>query len=125
MTERYIRSIGFAGGHVFTYSPRPGTAAYKMKEQVPVAAAKARNAILREAFNETAYAYREKFIGKTKHVLWESSHKNGDGTWRLSGLTDNYVRVYSTAPLDLWNKITPVHLIEHHPGRSALKGVRE
>ena len=31
----FVRQMGFAGGHVFTYSPRPGTAAASMPGQVP------------------------------------------------------------------------------------------
>jgi len=124
-TERFIRLIGFAGGHVFTYSPRPGTAANKMKGRLPLSVAKERNAILRGVFHETGYSYRDEFIGKTKKVLWESSHKNEDGTWNLSGLTENYIRVYSTASDDLWNEITPVHLVDHHSGRMALGGILE
>jgi threonylcarbamoyladenosine tRNA methylthiotransferase MtaB len=30
----FVREMNFAGGHVFTYSPRPGTCAAKMKGQI-------------------------------------------------------------------------------------------
>jgi tRNA A37 methylthiotransferase MiaB len=93
-----------------------------MKERVPVSTAKARNAVLREVFNESGHAYRESFIEREKSVLWESSQKNGDENWNLSGLTDNYIRVYATSPSDLWNQISQVHLKAHHPRRNALLG---
>jgi threonylcarbamoyladenosine tRNA methylthiotransferase MtaB len=121
-TAALIRSIGFAGGHVFTYSPRPGTAAFKMKDYVPMQTAKARNAALRTIFADAGRDYRGLFIGTNKKVLWESSRPNQEGGWNLSGLTDNYIRVYTAAEDDLWNRITPVALERDHPARSALIG---
>ena len=121
-TVQFIRSIGFAGGHVFTYSPRPGTAAYHIKERLTVLVARERNAALRAIFSEASHKYRSQFIGTNEKVLWESSRPNQNGGWDFSGLTDNYIRVYATALDDLWNRITPVFLEKHHPGRSALIG---
>jgi len=121
-TKTFIRTTGFAGGHVFTYSPRPGTAAINMKSRVPVQTAKARNATLREVFQETGNAYRERFIGRRMSVLWESGNQLEDGLWHLSGLTDTYIRVYATAKINLWNQITLVDLRDHHPRRNALIG---
>jgi threonylcarbamoyladenosine tRNA methylthiotransferase MtaB len=118
----FVKSLDFAGGHVFTYSPRPGTASYKMKDEVPIQAAKARNAELRNVFKEVGKKYRESFIDKQAFVLWESSDLTQDGTWLLSGLTDNYIRVYAEGETDAWNKITPVELETHHPERQALIG---
>jgi len=121
-TERFVRSIGFAGGHVFTYSPRPGTAAYKMEGRVPIHTAKERNAILQKTLREIGHEYRDAFIGREKGVLWESNSMNEDGNRRISGLTDNYIRVYAESAVDLWNQITPVRLKEHHHRRNALWG---
>jgi threonylcarbamoyladenosine tRNA methylthiotransferase MtaB len=121
-TAEFIQSIGFAGGHVFTYSPRPGTAAFKMKDRIPMQTAKARNAALRMIFADAGREYRGQFIGANMKALWESSRPNQDGGWDLSGLTGNYIRVYTEAGDDLWNRITPVVLDRDHPARSALIG---
>lgn len=121
-TRRFIEEISFSGGHVFTYSPRPGTAAYKMEPRVLVAEAKARNAELRHLFNQTGFDYRSRFIGQTLPVLWESAEKQADDAWRLSGLTDNYLRVFAGATQDLWNHMTLVLIEGHHPDRGALTG---
>jgi len=40
-------------------------------------------------------------------VLWE---KQTDGIW--SGLTDNYIRVYTKSNRDLTNKLLPVKVVE-------------
>ncbi len=122
-TKTFIRKVGFAGGHVFTYSPRPATAAFKMKEQVPSKGAKSRNAALRTIFFELGEAYRRQFIDQESRVLWESSELLNDGYWQLSGLTDNYIRVYSTANKDLWNQVSLVKLSDFHPHREAMVGV--
>ncbi len=48
----FVRSMRFAGGHVFTFSPRPGTAAARYQDQVPMAVRKERNALLRSVLAE-------------------------------------------------------------------------
>ena len=121
-TLNVIQELEFAGGHVFTYSPRPGTAAYKMKGQVPRKVAKERNAALRKVFQDSGKAYRERFIGRMCQVLWESSEQMSEGVWQLSGLTDTYIRIYVQEVSDLWNQITPVMLTGHHQRGNALDG---
>ncbi len=106
----FIRQMQFAGGHAFTYSERPGTAAARMPDQVPVTVRKERNARVREAFSKGALAYRNLFLGEVLPVLWESATGLGPEGWHLSGLTDNYLRVNALAPRQLWNQITPVRL---------------
>jgi threonylcarbamoyladenosine tRNA methylthiotransferase MtaB len=106
----FIRQISFAGGHVFTYSARPETAAARMPGQVPHRLRKQRNARLRKIFAASALDYQFRFLGETLAVLWESTTGMGPDHWQLSGLTDNYLRVNARAPRDLWNQITPVEL---------------
>ena len=106
----FVQQMNFAGGHVFTYSARPGTAADKMPDQVPHPLRKARNAALRAVFEQSAAAYQACFVGQDLAVLWESATALGPDEWRLSGLTDNYLRVMARAPRKLWNQITPVRL---------------
>ena len=106
----FIRQMRFAGGHAFTYSARPGTAAARMPGQVPIGARKERNARLRDVFSKGALAYQTKFLGQVLPVLWESATGLGPEGWHLSGLTDNYLRVNTLAPRQLWNQITPVRL---------------
>ena len=106
----FIRSIGFASGHAFSYSARPGTAAARMPGQVPHPVRKERNARLRAVLAESAQEYQLRFLGRTLPVLWESASTLGPQEWQMSGLTDNYLRVHSRAPRHLWNQITPVKL---------------
>ena len=89
----FVKEMNFAGGHGFTYSPRPGTAAARMKEQVRPEVGKERNAIYRAAFEESAKTYRQKFIGKTLSVLWESTTQLDEHGWQMEGMTGNYLHV--------------------------------
>jgi len=109
-TLEFVRKMGFAGGHVFTYSARPGTPAARMKEQVRFEVRKERNAVLREAFSAAAGSYRRNFLGQTMPVLWEATDHLTDSGWRLEGLTDNYLRVTTFAPEPRWNRIDSVRL---------------
>ena len=108
----FVHEMQFAGGHVFTYSARPDTAAMRMPDQVPHPLRKERNARLRATLAESARAYQQRFLGQTLPVLWESVSALCPQIWHLSGLTDNYLRVEAHAPRHLWNQISPVHLVE-------------
>ena len=112
----FVRQMAFAGGHVFTYSERPGTAAAHMPNPVPHAVRKARNAQMRAVLEESARRYRQRFVGRTLTVLWESAAALGPQGWRLQGITDNYLRVRATAPRNLWNRLTPVRLLRVQDG---------
>lgn len=106
----FVRWMNFAGGHVFTYSARPGTAAANMPDQVPQAVRKERNSQMRHLLSLAASAYQERFIGSVLAVLWESAVGFGPQGWEMSGLTGNYLRVRAHAPRRLWNQISSVHL---------------
>lgn len=105
----FVQEMDFAGGHVFTYSARPGTAAARMQPQIPHPIRKERSALLRQILEESGNNYRRQFVGKTLDVLWESAHQVSDG-WMMEGLTGNYLRVKALAEKSLWNQITPVRL---------------
>ena len=109
----FVKEMNFAGGHVFTYSPRPGTGAARMKGQIRPELGKKRNHILHEALEESAKSYRQKFIGQTMSVLWESTSEVGDLGWQMEGWTGNYLRVTAFAPSPRWNEIDGVKVNEY------------
>ncbi len=111
-TLEFVKEIGFTGGHVFSYSARPGTGAARMKGQVKPELRKKRNHILQEAIDESAKSYREQFIGQTMSVLWESTTEYGEFGWRMEGWSGNYLRVSATAPAPRWNEVDKVELLE-------------
>jgi len=106
----FVEEMSFAGGHAFSYSPRPGTGAAKMTGQVPPKVRRERNALYRGLFERSSMAYRRKFVGQQMTVLWESTVRLNDSGWQMSGLTGNYLRVMASAPRPMWNEISPVLL---------------
>ena len=108
----FVKEMNFAGGHVFSYSPRPGTGAAKMKGQIRSELRKERNHILYNALEESARSYRQKFVGQMMSVLWESVSEIGEWGWQMEGLTGNYLRVNALASSPRWNEIDRVVLTE-------------
>jgi threonylcarbamoyladenosine tRNA methylthiotransferase MtaB len=111
-TLAFIKEIGFSGGHVFSYSARPGTAAARMQAQVPPALRHERSTILHGLFAELAAVYRAGFVGATLPVLWEASAVRDERGWQMEGLTPNYIRVKASAPAPRWNRVDEVRLLE-------------
>ena len=121
-TLDFVREMNFAGGHVFTYSPRPDTGASRMKGQVRLELRKKRNHILQDVIAETAKSHREKYLGRKMSVLWESASEMGEQGWLMEGLTENYLRVKAFMPSLRWNEVDEVLLNEMDGDK--IKGVR-
>ncbi len=105
----FVRQMNFAGGHVFTYSKRPGTAAARLPDPVPHPVRKERNAAMRAVLETSEKTYAEQFVGQRVEVLWERADRRGDG-WRMEGLSGNYLRVHARAETCLHNQISTVRL---------------
>ena len=107
----FVQEMDFAGGHVFTYSARPGTGAARMKGQVGPEIRKKRNHILHDALEECTKSYREKFVGRKSSVLWESTSEMEERGWYMEGHTENYLRVRALAGSPRWNEMDKVLLL--------------
>ena len=116
-TLKFIESIPFAGGHVFPYSPRPGTPAARMKDQVPKAIQKDRAKILRDLFEQKTEQFETSFIGSTRDVLWESSLLKEDGMYETHGLSGNYLTITTEFPKPVRNRIDTVRITERKEGK--------
>ena len=108
----FVQEMRFADAHIFTYSKREGTTAARLPDQVDHPLRKERHARMDEVVTASAQRYRKSFVGREMDVLWESVTRMEDQRWKMSGLTDNYLRVRATADRDLWNQITTVELTE-------------
>ena len=108
-TVKMAKTIGFAKMHVFSFSPRKGTAAADMQDQVQSRVIKERSQILRELDIELGLQYRRQFIGETAQVLIENN--NG----QLSGRSERYfaVNIDKTEKKHKNNCIVRVRLIEN------------
>ena len=115
-TESFLRSIGFAGLHVFKYSPRTGTDAATMADQVDPRLKQERSDRLIALAEEMSGRFRALLEGSVLSVLWEQplagskvrglglEGRNGSIWW--SGISDNYVRVYAAGPESLRGTIS-------------------
>ena len=92
--------------HVFPYSPRPGTVAATLKGQVPGPEARARAALLRQAGARRLASFAAAQVGRARQVLVERPTEDG----RLTGITDNYLRVTFAGADDLVGRLVPVRL---------------
>jgi threonylcarbamoyladenosine tRNA methylthiotransferase MtaB len=106
-TLEFCREIQFARVHVFPFSPRPGTAAATMTGQIPESVKKERGKQMLSLSRDSLKSYQTQFLGRTLEVLWEQT---SGGVW--SGLTGNYIRVYTRSRDDLTNRLLPVKLVK-------------
>lgn len=102
-----VEAAAFAKVHVFPYSPRPGTAAEGMPDQVPPKEKTERMQSMLAAAGRAERAFRTAHLGTRQTVLWERP-KDGLG----HGLTDNYLRVLSPEGAGLWNRFSEVEVVE-------------
>lgn len=84
----FVKKIGFSNLHVFTFSPRPGTPAAVMPNQIPAQIASARSAALRKAGEESKEFFTRSQLGKELEVIFETA-RNGV----IHGWSDNYLAV--------------------------------
>jgi threonylcarbamoyladenosine tRNA methylthiotransferase MtaB len=91
-TRLLIEELPLTYLHVFTYSPRPGTPAAAMRNQVPVQIARERNRILRDLGAEKKLAFMRSFVGKTVDAITLDLF-DGEST---EALTDNYLKMRLT-----------------------------
>ncbi|NLE83328.1 MAG: MiaB/RimO family radical SAM methylthiotransferase [Chloroflexi bacterium] len=107
---QFIQECGFSSGHVFSFSPMPGTAAVELSNQVYQATIKQRTRRLLDHFSMREMAYRQAKIGATEQVLFESRKQSPDGM-RYSGFTRDYQRADCISEENLLNKIRQVKLV--------------
>lgn len=88
----FIRRMGFPHIHIFPYSPRDGTAAASMPEQIHPDTKRNRCKQLHDIALDLKRKYLERQPGKKYQVLFENLNPaSGNGFY--SGYTPNYLRV--------------------------------
>jgi threonylcarbamoyladenosine tRNA methylthiotransferase MtaB len=101
-----VESARFAKVHAFPFSPREGTEAANLPDQVPPEVRKERMTRLLAAAEAGEIAFRQDQLGTRATVLWERPRGEMG-----HGLTDNYLRVFSTAAAGLTRQLTTVELV--------------
>ena len=91
-TYKFLNDVKLYKMHVFQYSPRKGTRAAAMQNQIDGNIKEARSKRLIELSNENQRMYNEKLVGQEVEVLFEDKEiENGVSYYR--GHTQNYVLV--------------------------------
>jgi threonylcarbamoyladenosine tRNA methylthiotransferase MtaB len=109
---RFCQEIDFANIHVFTYSPRPGTRAAQMCGQINDRLKKERSLRMLELARHAVKKFCQRFLWQNISVLWEKEVTPGSGIY--SGLTNNYIRVFTLSSELLNNKFRSVRLVRLH-----------
>ena len=108
---KFAEKIGFSKIHAFPYSPKTGTPAAKMPDQVLNSVKNERTNRLISLSNRMADEFIEGFVGKIMPVLYEQEIAEGV----YEGYTTNYIRVHSKSDKNLCNVIadTKIMSVEH------------
>ena len=102
-TYQFLKEIKFYKMHVFKYSPRKGTKAAVMLNQINGDIKEERSKKLIELSDRNEIEYNNSYIGKNVEVLFEEEK---DGMYK--GHTQNYIMVYCQSKENLDNKIMDV-----------------
>ena len=108
-TYKFLSKIKFYKMHVFKYSPREGTLAAKMTNQIDGNIKEERSQKLIKLSNENEKSYNLEYIKQELEVLFEEKK---DNLW--SGYTKNYIRVFCKSNENLENKIYNVKIKNLH-----------
>lgn len=117
-TISLVKEVGFDFAFSFIYSPREGTPAAAMEDNVPMELKKQRLYRLNEAINEFSKMSNEKLRGEIVEVLVEGESKNNPEV--LSGRTRTNKMIHFVGSMESVGKLVHVKITE--PQTWVLKG---
>lgn len=121
--RNFLEALPVSQYHVFSYSERPGTKALQIPGKVTPQKKHERSRQIQALSDKKLHTYYNMYIGQTRPVLLEHSHKGGV----LHGFTDNYIRIELKGSMvqefkGLDNTIVPIRLDEWNEKGDALTG---
>ena len=108
-TLALVGEIGYAQAYSFKYSPRPGTPAATLPDQVPEAVKAARLEALQSLLRAQQAAFNRRFVGRVLPVLFERA---GRHPGQLVGRSPYMQSVHATAPGAAIGEIVDLRIIE-------------
>ncbi len=108
-TYEFLRDIKLSKMHIFKFSPRKGTRAAEMKDQINGDVKDERSSKLIALSSKNEAEFMERFLGREMKVLYEQLH-NGE-TDRFEGYTPNYIKVISESDKDIEGEILNTKLL--------------
>ena len=110
-TYQFLKEVKLYKMHVFQYSPRRGTRAAVMPNQIDGNIKEARSKKLIELSNENQKMYNQQLVGKEVEVLFEDKEVE-DGITYFRGHTQNYILVKYKTDENLENTLKNVKILE-------------
>ena len=108
-TMKLIEDVGFDASFSFLYSPRPGTPAAEMTDEVSYETKMARLKRLKKRIDELEAAVAQAMVGTTQRVVVEGISKKDAS--ELAGRTDNNRVVNFTGAADLLGRFVEVNIV--------------
>ncbi len=113
-----VRNVGFASAFSFKFSPRPGTPAASMAEQVPEQVKAGRLAELQMLLDAQRFGFNNSCVGRTVPVLFE---KPGRHAGQIIGRSPYLQPVFAEGDSALIGQIVRTHIIG--TGSNSLQGM--
>jgi tRNA-2-methylthio-N6-dimethylallyladenosine synthase len=112
-TMNLIHDVGFDNSFSFIYSPRPGTPASQLPDDVTMDVKKQRLSVLQNRILLNTKRISDAMVGSTQTILVTGpSNKNPE---KLSGRTENNRVVNFTGGPEIIGQLVPVKIIESFP----------
>ncbi|MCR2033171.1 tRNA (N(6)-L-threonylcarbamoyladenosine(37)-C(2))-methylthiotransferase MtaB [Anaerofustis stercorihominis] len=111
ITKEFTDKVGFSYVHIFPYSPKHGTPASEMNNQITKEVKSKRAKELKEVMENKREDFLDDMIGKREKVLIEK--KLNDDMYE--GYSENYIYVEVKSDKDIFNKIVDVRITEKTP----------
>ncbi len=86
-TMNLIRQVDFDNSFSFIYSPRPGTPAADLPDDISAETKKARLELLQQRINQQTQAISRRMVGTTERILVTGHSRKDSGEWQ--GRTEN------------------------------------
>ena len=107
-TYNYLNELNISYLHVFTYSERVNTTAYKLPGKVNLSERADRSKMLHILSDKKRLAYYNEHVGNTYPVLWEAENDHDV----MYGFTSNYIKVKTKYDPMLVNEIIAVEITD-------------
>jgi tRNA-2-methylthio-N6-dimethylallyladenosine synthase len=118
-TMDLIAQARFDSAYSFVYSPRPGTPAANLRDNVPLEEKNRRLQILQNRIRQIDDEFKQSLVGTTQQILVEKPSLRGQG--RIAGRTSTNRMVNFEGPESLIGQLVNVYITETQP--NSLRGV--
>ena len=110
--RKFLDKVHFSEMHIFKFSPRKGTVAEKMDNQIDDSIKAERSDVLLELNDTMNKEYKDRYNGKTVDILLEEKAEIGGIEYQV-GYTKEYVKIGIISEKDMTSQIVFAKVIEN------------